>query len=263
MSITITQDIEARYSPGKSAELNFTIRGAASEAQAGDALANVAPTVFDGLFRKERQIETVFIDAAQPDKNLFKGKVFYGANDTANEFTESFDTTGGSQQITQSLLTVSRTPANAPNFKGALNFDGQKVNGVEIVVPVYTFSEQHYKSRAAVSAAYRKTLANLTGKVNSSAFRGFDAGEVLFRGAAGQLAVVEGVKQWQITYQFAASPNRANIPVGDLVVPSKLGWDYLWALYGEAVDQNAVVQTPIAAYVERVYEFADFSALGI
>ncbi len=260
--MSVTQDIESRYIPGKSAELHYTIRGASNEAAARDELTAVCPSTFEGMIRKERQIEAVHVDSSNPDSNLWKATVAYGITDPS-DFTTSFDTTGGSQHITQSPYTVSKTPSNAPNMKGAIGFDGQRVNGVDIVIPVYTFSETHFKSTSFVSNAYRKTLANLTGKVNSGSFRGFEAGEVQFRGASGQLVIVEGTKQWQLTYQFAASPNLTNVPVGDLTVSEKLGWDYMWVLYGDNLDADTLVQHPIAAYVERPYEFAAFSALGI
>ena len=62
---------------------------------------------------------------------------------------------------------------------------GENVEGVDIAIPVYNFSETHYKSAASVSTSYRLALFRVTGTVNSSSFRGFAAGEVLFLGASG------------------------------------------------------------------------------
>jgi len=59
------------------------------------------------------------------------------------------------------------------------------VEGVEIVVPVYNFSETHYLPDGQVTQGYKLTLFGLTGKVNNGSFRGFAAGEVLFLGASG------------------------------------------------------------------------------
>ena len=262
MSVIVTQDIESRYVPGKSAELNYTIRGAADESEAGTALAAEAPTLYQGLWRRERQIEAVHVDTDNPTKNIFKAKVLYGPSDPS-DFTTSFDTTGGSQHVTQSELTVNKYPAGAPDMQGAIGFDGQRVNGTDIVIPSYAFNETHPKPLAQVTAAYRHTLASLTGCVNNASFRGFAAGEVLFRGVSGQLVTIENDKKWQLTFQFAASPNRANIPVGTITVAQKYGWDYLWVLYGENVDGGRLVQQPQAAYVERLYPFGSFSDLGI
>lgn len=40
---------------------------------------------------------------------------------------------------------------------------------------------------------------------------------------------------------------------------------YLWVRYANSVDDTAkaLVKKPIATYVERVYEYGDFSLMGI
>lgn len=261
MSAVVTQDIEAYYIPGREARLHYTIRGADSETDAATALAATAPALYAGLPRQRREITTVFFDAAALDKNIFKGIAHYGRV-TETDFVTSFDTTGGSQHVTQSLHTSSYGTA-PPDMQGAIGFDGERVNGTEIVIPAFTFRETHVKTTTAVNTAYRNTLANLTGCVNNASFRGFAAGEVLFRGAAGRTFNDEGTLKWQMEYTFAASPNRTGMTIGGITGVAKSGWDYLWTLYGDDVDQSRLVQKPVAVYVERLYPQADFSDLGI
>ena len=85
---------------------------------------------------------------------------------------------------------------------------------------------------------------------------------VLFLGASGSK---RGNGDWEITFNFAASPNQTNITVGDITVAQKLGWEYMWVRYADAEDTiaKAIVKKPIAVYIERVYELGDFSNLGI
>ncbi|MBC7326197.1 MAG: hypothetical protein H5T99_12950, partial [Moorella sp. (in: Bacteria)] len=68
-----------------------------------------------------------------------------------------------------------------------------------------------------------------------------------------------------ITFKFAASPNKTNITIGDITGIAKKGWEYLWVLYEDAEDTNAqrLVKRPVAAFVEQVYPYGDFSQLGI
>jgi hypothetical protein len=259
--MSVTQNIESNFVPGKSAELSYTIRGAVSESAASVELSAACPSTFEGLIRKERRIEAVFVDSTHPAKNIWKGTVTYGSVDP-DDYTTSFDTTGGSQHVTQTLQTIFSTPG-APNMQGAIGYDGQNVNGVDIIVPVYNFSETHFKTKLFVNSSYRNLLAAMTGSVNDASFRGHAGGEVQFKGASGQLVTTETGQKWQLTYNFAVSPNRTNITVGSFTIASKLGWDYLWVLYGDKVDTGRLVQQPIAAYVERLYPFADFSDLGI
>jgi hypothetical protein len=53
----------------------------------------------------------------------------------------SFDTTGGTHRITQSIETLwrgERSQSNpAPDLRGAVNYDGGKVQGVDIPVHAY------------------------------------------------------------------------------------------------------------------------------
>ncbi|MCX7806291.1 MAG: hypothetical protein N3A38_14050 [Planctomycetota bacterium] len=169
----------------------------------------------------------------------------------------AFDSTGGTQHITQSLQTVGiYGPAGSNNLGGAIGYDGERVAGCDIVVPVWNWSETHYKTSINQSAYYA-----LTGKVNSGSFRGFSTGEVLFLGATGQKR--GGI--WEVTFKFAASPNKSGITIGGITNISKKGWEYLWVQYGDAVDTNVKVRIkkPVAVYVEKVYESGDFSQLGI
>jgi len=136
------------------------------------------------------------------------------------------------------------------------------VEGVDITVPVYSFSETHYLADAVVTPTYRGTLFSLTGKVNNAGFKGLAAGECLFLGAAGSK---RGADDWEITFRFAASPNRTGITVGTITGISKKGWEYMWVRYADAEDvaARAIVKKPVAAYIEKVYEEGDLSTLGI
>jgi len=139
------------------------------------------------------------------------------------------------------------------------------VNGIDITMPVMNFSETHYFRASKVSTAYKKRLAELTGTVNDGKFKGYDPGEVLFLGASGTRQGKHSDDDWEITFRFAVSPNRKNLKVGDLIVKEKLGWDYLWVRYADDIskDRKSLVKKPEAAYVERVYQAADFGGLGI
>ena len=178
----------------------------------------------------------------------------------------SFDTGGGTQHITQSLQTVGLYgPQASTALGGAIGFDGQNVAGVDITVPVYQFSESHVFSPVFVTPAYPIALMGLTGAVNSGPFRGFAPGEVLFLGASGSRRGQGIDDPWEITFKFAASPNRTGITVGTITGIQKRGWDYLWVQYGEDVDgtAKALIKRPIAVFVEQVYPFGNFAALGI
>lgn len=269
MPVTAEEKFESRLvttGNNPSAELRYVIRGTNDDVQVRAALAATAPGTFDlngnGLFflpRDSLSIEPV-------GDQLWEGVARYSNSaPQTDESVFAFDTGGGTQHITQSLQTVGAygSPGqSAPNFKGAIGVTADSVEGVDITVPVYQFSETHYLDDALVTPAYKGTLFALTGKVNGGPFKGFAQGECLFLGASGQK---RGSGDWEISYRFAASPNVAGLAVGDIVGISKRGWEYLWVRYADEEDTaaKALVKRPIAVYVEQVYPYGDLNALGI
>ena len=182
-------------------------------------LETVLASTYDGLKRDEIRMEPVVVDTVA-NTGTWKVEVQYVefpplSWPSTGESSFSFDTGGGTQHVTQSRSTISRTAASgtAPDFKGAINVSKDSVNGVDITVPVYNFAETHYIDDNDVTQVYKVTLFNLTGKMNSGAFRGFAAGEVLFLGASGAR---RGFGDWEITFRFAGSPNVSNLTIGDI-----------------------------------------------
>lgn len=225
----------------------------------------------------EKQIENLVLRTVElserVNQSIFKVTAGYeplvfdtGDGGSENEPSFNFDTGGGTKHITQSLQTIGRFPATAPDFSGAIEVDNEgNVNGVDIAMPVMNFSETHYFSPGRVSTSYKKRVADVTGCVNSGNFKGYAAGEVLFLGASGSRRGKHSRDYWEISFKFAVSPNVSNLRVGPLTVSSKKGWDYLWVRYADDVstDRRALIKKPVAAYVEKVYEQADFGGLGI
>ena len=67
-----------------------------------------------------------------------------------------------------------------------------------------------------------------------------------------------------MTHKFKVELNRANIRISEnLVVPFKRGHEYLWVKYRPVSQFGIVIQKPIGAYVAQIYDYADFSVLGI
>lgn len=254
---------KANQASQSSAELGYIVRGTADDLAARTAAQAASPATYDALPRQTVQIEPI-------GPQLWDVTVRYSQNastgtSTPSESSFTFETGGGTQHITQSLQTVQRRPApgtTAPDFGGAIGVTRDGVEGVDITVPVYQFSETHYLPAAAVTDAYKGKLFRLTGKTNSGGFRGLAPGECLFLGASGSK---RGLGDWEITFRFAGSPNANNLKVGDLDGIEKKGWEYLWVMYVDDEDTTAkaLVKTPAAVFIEKVYEEGNFSDLGI
>ena len=148
-------------------------------------------------------------------------------------------------------------------WKGAINVTPDGVQGVDIATGAFTWTETYsYESDdPRLSAAYRHTLSELTATVNNAAFRGYEAGEVLFVGAQ---ATNSGTNIIEVTYNFAVSKNEENIIIGDITVPFKKGWDYLWVQYQDVEGGGLfILQEPQSVTIDQVYEYTDFSLLEI
>lgn len=242
-------------------EFRYVVFNAADEAAVNSAVQAQAPTTYTNplynaaLYRKSIDI------TEQLNATTWKVTVRFETPtqlDTLQTQT-SFDTTGGTQHITQSFATT-KYGTGAPDLNGAIGDDGESVQGVDVTVPVFQFQETHYISDNAFNAW---AIYALTGCINSSTFRGWAAGEVLFLGAAGTWRTDRNV--WEITYKFAASPNLSNLSVGTIAGIDKGGWDYLWIRYATTPDVSApmLVKKPVGVYVEQVYAAVPFSQLGI
>ena len=243
-------------------ELRYIVTGTHDELEVRDKVLDTAPsTIGDGVSLAECLSE--HLEIAPLGNGIWECSVPYEGFEDETQYT--FETGGATAHITQSLGTIARYAAagqTAPDFQGAIGVNGDSIDGTDITIPVYNFTETRKMFASTVTAEYKLALFMATGKVNNAQFKGFAAGEVLFLGASGSKT---GAEHWEIAYKFAASPNVTNLPVGPITVASKKGWEYLWVRFRDANDGAAktLVKRPAAAYVERVYESADFSTLGI
>jgi hypothetical protein len=212
--------------------------------------------------------------------------------------SRSFDTSGGSQHITQSPLYDDTTTAVAgpdglpivtrtvtgerrygptgpltPDQFGAIGVDGDSVAGVDIVVPALSWTETYDVPSSYVTAAYIKRTAFMTGTVNSGTFRTFRPGEVLFLGCSGNQDwdVDRGDGPWSLSYKFVASPNAGQgettkaLKVGNIAGIKKRGHEYLWVKYESTVGVGSadLLKRPKYVYVNEVYPESNFAQLGI
>ncbi len=259
-AITETYD-SGKATDGKeqSRERRYVVVDAEYESDVLTLVKITAPTTLSDLRRGEIVVTPL-------GGGVWECTVPYDGVDEENESQWTFDTGGGTVHIAQSLSTVGKysytEAVTPPDFKGAIGVNGDNVAGTDITVPVFNFSETHRIPADSVTGSYKLALFGLTGRVNSASFKGFATGEVLFLGASGSL---KGLGEWEICFKFAASPNVTNLQLGEITVAAKKGWEYLWVRFDDQEDGAAktLVKRPIAAYVEKVYEYGNFSALGI
>jgi len=239
----------------RSRELVWDVVGTDDEDEVLTLVLGEAPAVYLGLVLQDVSAEPI------------GGGVWKGSARYANlEVEYSFDTGGGTTKVLQSYSTVSShapTGMTAPDYGGAIGVTDDRIEGVDVPAPGFQYAETHRVLAANVTPAYKRVLAELSGRTyNDATFKGWAAGEVNFLGCSGSKRADD---YWTITYRFACSANATGLSVGDITGIDKLGWDYLWVRYADATDgvAEAVVKRPVAAYVERVLLPADYSTLLI
>lgn len=268
MPITATEKFDSRPAAkgdSPSATLKYTIRGTSDEQAALAALAAAAPSAYNGLVRQSWSVEPVGDGSDWWDGEVQYGRMS-GAAKEVGDSTYAFDIGGGTQHITQAKAHVASYALpgkTAPDFGEAIGVTHDSVEGCDIDIPVYNFSETHYKAKEFVTGAYKATLfAIACNPVNNAPFRGFAAGEVRFLGASGSQ---RGDESWEITYRFAALPNVTGLVVGGISGISKKGWEYMWVRYEDAEDSGSktLIKKPTSVHIEKVYGDSDFAGLGI
>ena len=231
------------------------------------ALANT-PATYSGYNKRTIAGEQIVTDC-------YKWTVNYGSGSqqvTVGLPTLAFNVGGGTVHITNSIANSryrdSSLIPNDINFGGAigveLNDDGTKarISGVDVFAPVLEYPYGMEFLNADVTTTYIDGVFATIG-MNNATFYGRPAGSVLFKGCHG---TKKGADKWELTFDFAYSPNGTSIPVGGITVASKRGWDYLDVLYkpnGRDASTNIRIMSPAMATVHQVYPLTDFSALGI
>jgi hypothetical protein len=270
MPVVIAERVKSRRSQiavdsaGGSIDVNYFVLGTGDDLAVRSLVESVIPAQYGGMYFHTYSIEP--LGALMWDVVV---KYFSTLPKSATSPVFQFDTSGGTHHITVSRETVrsySFTDEQEPDYQGAIGVNGDSVEGCDVTIPQFTFSVVRYLPQGAVTRAFRNALFHLTARTNAEEWNGFEPGTVLFQGAQGS---VRGLDFWEITFKFAAAPNRdADDPITigrtDLQV-AKGGWEYLWVRYADKVDgaARALVRVPVSAYIERVYDAGDFSVLGI
>lgn len=266
---------------GAKHEKVYTATGSSDEDDVMSAALSTSPSTYGGtgtsfpfMTRVSAQVDPVMIDDGNEAACRWSVTVTYQkttSGETGNERVYQFDSTGGTRHLTISKETKEgkgRSGGSAPLYNRIIGVSrdaggATQIEGVDIVAPAFNFKETVYLSDGTVTATFKKNLATATGTVNASAFRGYNAGEVLFLGANGQK---QGYGLWQITYSFAVQQDQSSVAVGpEITFTSVKGWEYVWAQYEDDPTPHPTekisVKRPVYAYRERVYDTSDFTAL--
>lgn len=288
----MTQCREATKSPVKNSDgswdRTFLVADVSDAAQALGLAAGAASTTFFGCKRADvpdmrpfgYSLWEVIYHYDAPTSPAGEEAKPPGDEGTGNQddldAVLEFDTSGGTSHITQCISQSDFGAEAGTQLKDSkvIGASGDSVEGTDIVVPKLVLSLARRPPN--ISGNYIKSIAGLTGKTNEGPYiiRGqvlgvycevqFDDGELMFMGAA-----PTGKEVWKdgrFVYKWEASANRGEISLGngldgEIKVPGKKGWEYLWMMFKkkELTTPPVAIPVPHIAFVAKLQESKTFA----
>ncbi|MEM6506037.1 MAG: hypothetical protein AAF711_11375 [Planctomycetota bacterium] len=272
--MTVIEQLGTFTATQERVERGYVIDGETTETAALAALLATAPnTVTVGGYAIPRRDDECRVDETEV-LNVWEGTAVYafgGGSVETDGVSLSFEVSGQNVHLNTGIRGAygSYVKESDPSIEAHEGLIGivppNTVEGVDVQVPQAAFTLSWTIPASQFTQAYEKSIAQLVGKVNSNAFRGYDPGELLIsRLGANQEDVREDVR---MSATFSVSENVTDdINLGNnvIIAGGKDGWDYLWVTYTDFVDAQGglIVPKPLGAAVSRVYHRANYSALG-
>lgn len=182
-----------------------------------------------------------------------------------------FSTRGGREKKVHSYATTSYKASdesgNPPDFKHGIGFNNGIFQGVDCVVPQMGFSIEADLMASEFGPEQVAYMHNITGSVNVQPMWIFPVGSVLFLGITGNShrEKNEQTGAWdlwfRVNFEFEAKPPIVDGTIQPFEHVTKQGMQYFWVMHADRKDSTSeiTIPKPIAAYVETVYPYADFS----
>ena len=183
--------------------------------------------------------------------------------------TVNFDCSAGTKHVTMPIAQTCVYPADDPDAaKIQIGWNGKfgpEAEAAGVDVSIGELRETYTKELSinkVTNADWKKTIARLVGKVNSGDFKGWSAGEVMFLGAS-YAAPLKGATKVTVSFNFAIRPNESSAKVGNISVGDVKGFEYLWAIQSDKIENGKRVPDLKKIYKAQVCESADFGGIGV
>lgn len=255
----------------KSTTAGYVLTGISTRSEARAYASGSTPLIAAGLWRQN-------IEVNEKGFQIWDIDVTYGPyakkEPEDGDYKWSFDTTGGTKHVTQALAhagtfdsTGSLDAYDLHHGAIGVNENGE-VEGVDIPDKTFKWTESRQLLLGNYAWSYASTIKSLTGRINDSPFRGFEAESVLFEGAQGGFSAKNPLildLTFHFSYQSPITPGSEASTLINIVDITKKGQDYLWVSYKTTTDEDYhfSVKKPTFVFVEKVFLSANFSLLGI
>jgi hypothetical protein len=276
MAITIKEKAKSRsFVVNESLQLEFFATGSADH----DAIADALTAHLESISLIESSwnlsnpvIEDVFIDEDNPAGCFWSIEVEYTSPDISTpaqlatgETARSFDITSKNEKLRydlESTVYQSSAPKTPPiPTPSAINWDGKKVNGIDVPVPFGTYSIRKKFRKTQITQAYLIAAFTMIGKINSAKFEGFKPGELLFKGVSGNQPT--DASDWDLTFHWDVEMSRAAFTIESIAIPEKRGWDYMEFIPGKKLEDSQIKPKLKSVAIRKIFKEVDFAGLKI
>ena len=269
MVVTRTQEGSETWrdsSTCTSAEIKYHVYGMTSKAEAIAAIYEARPSAYGTL-----SYSNIRLDSIDGNGNAEFSVVYGGSSSSGYAYSEddepvlNFDCSGGTRHVNYAIS--QRCAFGDLDAGGAIGWNGKTGSDMEITgvdVPTGQMRETYTRlvSTGRLTTNYKRRLSRLVGKVNSSKFKGWDHGEVMFLGASFS-APTTGNSKVVVSYNFAIQENESKSYINGIYSGIKRGWEYIWAISTSVVSGTSPAAAIRAVYIAQVAEYGDFSDLGL
>lgn len=267
----------------ESLEVRFLCMGASGRLEAIQAVIAAAPPVYLDMYMgavkfsdwEEGGTCIISVEYETWEQHIsWKKKE---EEDEEKEYTPvmSFDSGSGTVHIVKSFKQQKSTGKiggeeawGADDAGGMIGWNGKYGDDCEFAgvdVPCadmrITYTKR-MRAEKATSTSFMRACAECSGKVNKEKFMGWKKCELLFLNASFQ-AALRGEKWTMVSFNFRASPTKEQFVLNGRVVGKKRGWEYVWTRTQDQMNGEKVTTKVVGVYKSQVFEYADFSILGI
>ena len=281
--ITVTQawegfDLQLEHGNGgnsaSTATVHYIVSGTDSEIDACNECYSTAPATYSGIPKRSVSVSERLTD------NSWKIDVRYGTESSNDEGDESdaptlnFDCGAGTMHVTTPITQTcvyssdGKRDSNSVASVIPIGWNGKygpesEVAGVDVSTGELRETYTKVLSRSTVTGStWKRKIAGLVGKVNSSSFKGWNAGEVMFLGAS-YSAPLRGAQKVTVSFHFAIRLNEDSATIGGVNIGNCQGFEYLWAVTSDKVSSGNRVPEVKKIYKSKVCKTASFSNLGL
>ncbi len=254
----------------ESGDIPYLVMGAKNRIDAIAAVMRQTPETYNGVALRQVRFDGWDGAGAATVSAVYNRVTGYADGDEDEEPVMSYDCGGGTKHMTHAYAQTRVYGGDVDDADGMIGWNGKpgaeaEYEGVDVPCADMRLTlTKRMKVSKATSTSFMKTSADIVGKVNADAYRGWEPGELMFLGCS-YSTPLKGARYVTVAFNFRAMRNERDCTVAGHKVGSKEGFDYMWARSETVADEDTgkMVNRVAGIFKSSVCLRENFSKLGI